>query len=62
MMPVRLEPAAPRSGVKHSTTEPLLSPDKELNKILIEYVVSIYYNCATTNFALYVNQGKLSIT
>ena len=25
MTPVRLEPAAPRSGVKHSTTEPLCS-------------------------------------
>ena len=25
MMPVRLEPAAPRSRVKHSTTEPLRS-------------------------------------
>ena len=25
-MPVRLEPAAPRSGVKLSTTEPLRSP------------------------------------
>ena len=25
MMPVRLEPAAPRSPVKHSTTEPLRS-------------------------------------
>ena len=25
MMPVRLEPAAPRSRVKHSTTEPLSS-------------------------------------
>ena len=25
MTPVRLEPAAPRSGVKHSTTEPLRS-------------------------------------
>ena len=25
MMPVRLEPAAPRSRVKHSTTEPLCS-------------------------------------
>ena len=24
--PVRLEPAAPRSGVKHSTTEPLRAP------------------------------------
>ena len=27
MTPVRLEPAAPRSQVKHSTTEPLGSPD-----------------------------------
>ena len=27
MTPVRLEPAAPRSGVKHSTTEPLRSLD-----------------------------------
>ena len=26
MTPVRLEPAAPRSRVKHSTTEPLRSP------------------------------------
>ena len=26
MTPVRLEPAAPRSGIKHSTTEPLGSP------------------------------------
>ena len=25
MMPVRLKPAAPRSQVRHSTTEPLLS-------------------------------------
>ena len=30
MTPVRLEPAAPRSGVKRSTTEPLRSPCKEL--------------------------------
>ena len=28
MMPVRLEPAAPLSLVKHSTTEPLRSLDK----------------------------------
>ena len=28
MTPVRLEPAALRSRVKHSTTEPLRSPDK----------------------------------
>ena len=27
MTPVRLKPAAPRSGVKHSTTEPLRSHD-----------------------------------
>ena len=29
--PVRLEPAAPRSGVKHSTTEPLHSLHKNEN-------------------------------
>ena len=29
MTPVRLEPAAPRSRVKHSTTEPLRSPFKQ---------------------------------
>ena len=36
MTPVRLEPAAPGSRVKHSTTEPLRSPlsasIKDLNK------------------------------
>ena len=29
MMPVRLEPTAPRSRVKHSTTEPLRSLDTD---------------------------------
>ena len=28
--PVRLEPAAPRSGVKHSTTEPLRSQEDNI--------------------------------
>ena len=27
VLPVRLEPATPQSQVKHSTTEPLHSPD-----------------------------------
>ena len=30
MTPVRLKPAAPRSQVKHSTTEPLRSPIQSL--------------------------------
>ena len=38
MTPVRLEPAAPRSPVKHSTIEPLRSP-KDLNEILYAYVI-----------------------
>ena len=35
--PVRLEPAAPRSGVKHSTTEPLRS------HIFVTFIISFYY-------------------
>ena len=31
VMPVRLEPAAPRSQVKHSTTEPLRSQQHTVN-------------------------------
>ena len=33
MTPVRLKPAAPQSRVKHSTTEPLCSNNKQLVKI-----------------------------
>ena len=33
MTPVRLEPVAPRSGVKHSTTEPLRSRIRWVNSL-----------------------------
>ena len=38
MMPVRLEPTAPLSRVKHSTTEALRSP-RDLIEILYAYVI-----------------------
>ena len=34
MTPVRLEPAAPRSRVKHSTTEPLHSRETDFSLVL----------------------------
>ena len=40
MMPVRVEPAAPRSRVKHSTTEPLPS----LYSVINIFDVLCYYN------------------
>ena len=44
MMPVRLEPTAPRSRVKHSTTEPLRS---QINKFLSLTDLSGTLNLAT---------------
>ena len=41
MTPVRLEPATPRSRVKHSTTEPLGSR----NQVDMRIIVINVYNC-----------------
>ena len=45
MMPVRLEPAALRSRVKHSTTEPLRSldaiPEAPILALTIFYLINI---------------------
>ena len=41
MTPVRLEPVVPRSGVKHSTTEPLFS----LYLVIMQYLPSLFKLC-----------------
>ena len=46
MTPVRLEPAASRSRVKHSTTEPLRS----LNPIILDYPIHIGVICMESSF------------
>ena len=60
MTPVRLEPAAPRSRVKHSTTEPLCShPDysndalwSPAGKGLASWLSFIMSNCEVATFPL----------
>ena len=44
MKPVRLEPTTPRSGVKHSTTEPLLYGDDHDTCCLTLYFIEIPFN------------------
>ena len=56
MTPVRLEPAAPLSQVKHSTTEPLPSPRFE-NKKLPPVNAKAFTTCIGANYIL----GHLSI-
>ena len=65
MMPVRLEPAASRSQVKHSTTEPLLSLKPEEESISIQrlkcetHVLTFLLILCTINF-LYTVKYVLS--
>ena len=40
MMPMRLEPAAPQSRVKHYTTEPLRSLDKRVLVASLDMIIS----------------------
>ena len=47
MTPVRLEPAAPRSRVKHSTTEPLRPKDKLKVTTKLQHNVLQSYSCVT---------------
>ena len=46
--PVRLEPAAPRSRVKHSTTEPLRSQNLDSNCRILQNDVPITRNNDTS--------------
>ena len=41
MMPVRLNPASPRSGVKHSTTEPLCSIHAHDDSYIHFFLISV---------------------
>ena len=54
VMPVRLEPAAPRSQVKHSTTEPLHSLDVNymINTCFLPVKTTLLKACNTAFYAI----------
>ena len=54
---VRLEPAAPRSRVKHSTTDPLGS----LNNVYITFKIVTHFICMPMGSRLYITNPQLTI-
>ena len=59
---VRLEPVAPRSRVKHSTTEPLRSLEgEEINRTNDRNADNIILEICSTDMLLYTLFGMLKI-
>ena len=64
--PVRLKPAAPRSRVKHSTTEPLHSPFDflaiiTLLHLLLDYILLVFKVCISCVLITVLHAGLKSI-
>ena len=58
VMPVRLEPATPRSGVKHSTTEPLRSFELHVSEFKRSSFYYILGSAAGGEHLCFVGSGR----